>query len=120
MIIKKEKIKMGMTHSSWNSDRVAANYIAKRPRSTRRYHKKSAVKVMKASELYIEEYGQEAYQAWKRREEELDGMLSSGCYTRAEIGQLRKENYLKMKEGCYRKGDKVEGSSPSCGRLAAA
>jgi hypothetical protein len=54
---------------------------------------------MKVSDQYIQEYGEAAYQAWKRREEEIDSMMDSIHYSRAEIAQLRKENFRKMKEG---------------------
>ena len=90
---------MGIS-SSWNCDRIAANCICARSRNVaRRYVKKSQPKIMKVSDQYIQEYGEAAYQAWKRREEEIDSMMDSIRYSRAEIAQLRKENFRKMKEG---------------------
>ena len=86
--------------SSWNCDRIAANCICARSRNVaRRYVKKSQPKIMKVSDQYIQEYGEAAYQAWKRREEEIDSMMDSIHYSRAEIAQLRKENFHRMKEG---------------------
>ena len=86
--------------SSWNCDRIAANCnCVKFRRIVRRYVKKPQPKTMKASDYYIQEYGEAAYKAWKRREEEIDSMMDSIHYSRAEIAQLRKENFRKMKEG---------------------
>ena len=86
--------------SSWNCDRIAANCTCARSRRiARRYVKKSQPKIMKVSDQYIQEYGEAAYQAWKRREEEIDSMMDSIHYSRAEIAQLRKENFRRMKEG---------------------
>ena len=86
--------------SSWNCDRIAANCTCVRSRSIARcYVKKSQPKIMKVSDQYIQEYGEAAYQAWKCREEEIDSMMDSIHYSRAEIAQLRKENFCRMKEG---------------------
>ena len=87
---------MGM-HSSWNSDRVAAAFIARKPATSRRPQKRSGVKLLKASDLYIREYGEEAYNAWKWRESEIDALMISGKYRTDEIIQLREENLRRMK-----------------------
>ena len=85
--------------SSWNCDRIAANCNCAKSRGiVRRYVKKSQPKTMKASDLYIQEYGEAAYKAWKHREEEIDSMMKSIYYSRAKIAQFRKDNFRKMAE----------------------
>ena len=87
---------MGM-HSSWNSDRVVAAFIARKPATSRRPQKRSGVKLSKASDLYIREYGEEAYNAWKCRESEIDALMLSGNYRKYEIIRLREDNLRQMK-----------------------
>ena len=86
--------------SSWNPDRVAAACLGKRSFATRRpqhTHTKSQVKVMKASDLLIAEYGEKAYNAWKLREAEIDTLMRDGRHSKYEIIQLREDNFRQMK-----------------------
>ncbi len=94
---------MGMVRirSSWNADRVAASCIAGKSTAASRPQKRSAgkAKVMNAAELYIQEYGVEAYADWKRREAEIDELVLSGSCNRAQVVKLREENFRRMKSG---------------------
>lgn len=94
--------------SSWNPDRVAAACLGKRSSATRRpqhTHTKSQVKVMKASDLLIAEYGEKAYNAWKLREAEIDALMLDGRHSKYEIIQLREDNFRQMKaEGAQVRG----------------
>ena len=83
--------------SSWNPDRIAAASMAKKSPAPRRAHKRPPVKVMKASDLYIREYGEKAYYEWKRREAEIDAMWSSGRYDASEIAKMREDSFRQMK-----------------------
>ncbi len=84
--------------SSWNSDRVASVFVQKSHASSYRSHKRrSSAKTMKVSDIYIKEYGEMAYNAWKRREEEIDSMMRKG-YSVSQIAKLREENLRQMKE----------------------
>ena len=83
--------------SSWNTDRIASASMAKKSQAPRRAHKRPPVKVMKESDLYIREYGEKAYYAWKRREAEIDAMWSSGRYAASEIVKMREDNLRQMK-----------------------
>ena len=89
--------------SSWHSDRIAANLMEKERTCVRRSHKKSNVKVMKASDLYIREYGEKAYLDWMLREEKINALMRSGEYSKHEICKLREESFRRMKaEGASR------------------
>ncbi|MBR3222578.1 MAG: hypothetical protein IKF72_10150 [Kiritimatiellae bacterium] len=83
--------------SSWHSDRIAANLMEKQRACVRRSHKKSNVKVMKASDLYIREYGEKAYLDWMLREEKIDALMRSGECSKHEICRLREESFRRMK-----------------------
>jgi len=83
--------------SSWNSDRVAAACLAKRSSVSRCPHKKAPVKVMKASDLYIKEYGVKAYNVWKAREAEIDALMLGGKCCKSEIVRLREDSFRRMK-----------------------
>ena len=85
-------------HSSWNPDRIAAASMARKspaPRHT--YNKRPAAKVMKASDLYIREYGEKAYYAWQCRESEIDALWLSGRYDASEIAKMRENSLRQMK-----------------------
>ena len=85
-------------HSSWNPDRIAAASMARKsPAPRRTYNKRPAAKVMKVSDLYIREYGEKAYYAWKRRESEIDALWLSGRCGTAEIIKMREDNLRQMK-----------------------
>ena len=83
--------------SSWNTDRIASASMAKKSQAPRRAHKRPPVKVMKESDLYIREYGEKAYYAWKRRESEIDALWLSGRCGTAEIIKMREDNLRQMK-----------------------
>lgn len=83
--------------SSWNTDRIASASMAKKSPAPRRAHKRPPVKVMKESDLYIREYGEKAYYAWKRRESEIDALWLSGRCGTAEIIKMREDNLRQMK-----------------------
>ena len=84
-------------HSSWNTDRIAAASMAGKSHAPRRIYKRPAAKVMKVSDLYIREYGEKAYYAWKRRESEIDALWLSGRCGTAEIIKMREDNLRQMK-----------------------
>ena len=89
--------------SSWHFDRIAANLMEKEHTCVCRSHKKSNVKVMKASDLYIREYGEKAYLDWMLREEKINSLMRSGEYSKHEICKLREESFRRMKaEGASR------------------
>ena len=89
--------------SSWNADRVAASCTHKKSTYVRRAHKRSAVKSMKASDLYVKEYGETAYENWKIREERINSLMRSGEYAASQIRELREDNLRRMKEeGAHR------------------
>ena len=89
--------------SSWNADRVATACTRKKSTYVRRPHKKSAVRTMKISDLYVEEYGEAAYANWKLREDHIDSLMRGGEYTAAQIRELREDNLRCMKEeGAHR------------------
>lgn len=56
-------------------------------------------KVGKASVVFTRLYGHSAYEAWKVREAEIDGLAKSGQYSVSSICHLREDNYRRMKLG---------------------
>ena len=90
---------MGM-HSSWNSDRIAANCMGNRRSYKRRKeldNRNSITNNFKASELYIKEYGLKAYQNWLIREEKINSLMNSKEYSKYEICKLREKSFRQMK-----------------------
>jgi len=83
--------------SSWNTDRIAAASMAGKSHAPRRIYKRPAVRVMKASDIYIREYGEQAYYEWKHREAEIDAMWNSGKHGSSEIAKMREDNFRHMK-----------------------
>ena len=83
--------------SSWNPDRIAAARMDRKSPSTRRIYKRPVVKVAKESDLYIREYGEQAYYEWKHREAEIDAMWNSGKHDASEIAKMREDNLRHMK-----------------------
>jgi len=49
------------------------------------------------SERFSELYGREAYEAWKRREAEIDVLMASHCWSKNDIIKMREDNYRRMK-----------------------
>ena len=94
-------------HSSWNTDRIAAASMARKSPAPRRAHKRPSVKVMKESDLYIREYGEKAYYAWKRRESEIDALWLSGRCGTAEIIKMREDNLRQMKAAGAARGQEL-------------
>ena len=95
-------------HSSWNPDRIAAASMARKsPAPRRTYNKRPAAKVMKVSDLYIREYGEKAYYAWKRRESEIDALWLSGRCGTAEIIKMREDNLRRMKAAGAARGQEL-------------
>ena len=93
--------------SSWNTDRIASASMAKKSPAPRRAHKRPPVKVMKESDLYIREYGEKAYYAWKRRESEIDALWLSGRCGTAEIIKMREDNLRQMKAAGAARGQEL-------------
>ena len=56
-------------------------------------------KVGKSSVVFTRLYGRAAYEAWKAREAEIDGLAKSGQYSVSSICHLREDNYRRMKLG---------------------
>ena len=83
--------------SSWNTDRIAAASMAGKSYAPRHIYKRPVVKVTKESDLYIREYGEQAYYEWKHREAEIDTMWSSGKHGASEIAKMREDNFRHMK-----------------------
>ena len=83
--------------SSWNPDRIAAARMARKSSPTRHIYKRPVVKVTMESDLYIGDYGEQAYYEWKRREAEIDAMWSSGRYDASEIAKVREDSLRQMK-----------------------
>ena len=78
--------------------------------------KKTTIKTEKASTCFTRLYGRAAYEAWKAREEEIDGLAKSGQYSVSSICRLREDNYRRMKLG---KSGIVSGKTLRRQRLAA-
>ena len=93
--------------SSWNTDRIASASMAKKSQAPRRAHKRPPVKVMKESDLYIRDYGEKAYYAWKRRESEIDALWLSGRCGTAEIIKMREDNLRRMKAAGAARGQEL-------------
>ena len=55
------------------------------------------IKTMKIAELYPREYGMDAYQAWRRREEEITALARTRCHTVREICRMREDSFRQMK-----------------------
>ena len=77
---------------------------------------KSKIKIEKASKCFTRLYGHAAYEAWKAREAEIDGLAKSGQYSISSICHLREDNYRCMKLG---KSGIVSGKTLRQQRLAA-
>ncbi len=77
---------------------------------------KSKIKIEKASKCFSRLYGRAAYEAWKTREAEIDGLAKSGQYSVSSICHLREDNYRHMKSG---KSGIVSGKTLRHHRLAA-
>ena len=60
---------------------------------------KSTIKTQKTYNLFPRRYGRAAYEAWKAREAEIDGLAKSGQYSVSSICRLREDNYRCMKLG---------------------
>ena len=77
------------------------------------------VKVMKASALYTREYGAAAYEAYMRREAEIDALMrDKKRYAVRDICTLREDNFRRMKaEGARRMV--ARATSPTAKRMAA-
>ena len=60
---------------------------------------KSNIKIEKAPKCFTRLYGLAAYEAWKAREAEIDGLAKSGQYSVSNICHLREDNYRRMKLG---------------------
>ena len=62
---------------------------------------KSTPKTENASTCFTRLYGRAAYEAWKAREAEIDGLAKSGQYSVSSICRLREDNYRCMKLGKF-------------------
>ena len=84
--------------SSWNSDRVAACELNK-ARKARIAKPKTRAKVYKVSELYSNEYGNEAYEAWVARDAQIKEMSKDvNQWSKNAIIDLYRQSFLMMKE----------------------
>ena len=77
---------------------------------------KSTIKTQKTYNLFPRRYGRAAYEAWKAREAEIDGLAKSGQYSVSSICHLREDNYRRMKLG---KPGVISGNALRHQRLAA-
>ena len=82
---------------SWNTDRIAAASMAGKSHAPRRIYKRPPVQVMKESDIYIGDYGEQAYYERKHREAEIDAMWDSGKYDASEIAKMREDSLHQMK-----------------------
>ena len=73
-------------------------------------------KIGKSSVVFTRLYGRAAYETWKARDAEIDGLAKSGQYSVLSICHLREENYRRMKLG---KSGIVSGKALRHHRLAA-
>jgi hypothetical protein len=94
-------------HSSWNPDRIAAASMAGKSHAPRRIYKRPTVQVTKESDLYIGDYGEQAYYEWKHREAAIDAMWSSGRYAASEIVKMREDNLRRMKAAGAARGQEL-------------
>ena len=84
--------------------------------NNRKVSMKSTIKTQKTYNLFPRLYGRAAYEAWKAREAEIDGLAKSGQYSVSSICRLREDNYRRLKLG---KSGIVSGKSFRHQRLAA-
>ena len=77
---------------------------------------KSNIKTEKASKCFTRLYGRPAYEEWKARETEIDGLAKSVHYSVSSICRLREDNYRRMKLG---NSGVVSGKTSYHSRLAA-
>ena len=77
---------------------------------------RSNIKKEKVSKCFTRLYGRAAYEAWKAREAEIDGLAKSGQCSVSSICHLREDNYRRMKLG---KPGIMSGKSLNHQRLAA-
>ena len=89
---------MKYIRSSWNPDRVAACELNK-ARKARTAKPKTRAKVYKTSELYSNEYGNEAYEAWIARDAQIKEMSRDvKKWSKNAIIDLYRQSFLMMKE----------------------
>ena len=67
--------------------------------NNRKVSMKSTIKTQKTYNLFPRLYGLAAYESWKAREAEIDGLAKSGQYSVSSICRLREDNYRRMKLG---------------------
>ena len=81
-----------------NCDRYAACELDK-PRKEKAPQPKSKVKVYKAPELYSQEYGKEAYEAWVARDAQIKELSKDvRKWSKSAIVNLYRQSFLLLKE----------------------
>ena len=69
-------------------------------------------KVGKSSVVFTRLYGRAAYEAWKVREAEIDGLAKSGQYSVRDICHMREDSFRQMKA----EGSRRAVACPACER----
>jgi len=93
--------------SSWNTDRIAAARMTGKSHAPRRIYKRPTVQVTKESDLYIGDYGEQAYYEWKHREAAIDALWLGGRCGTAEIIKMREDNLRRMKAAGAARGQEL-------------
>ena len=71
-------------------------------------------KVGKSSVVFTRLYGRAAYEAWKVREAEIDGLAKSGQYSVRELCRIREDSFRQMKA----EGARCAAACPICEKQA--
>lgn len=79
---------------------------------------KGKIKVMKAADCYVKLYGHKAYDAYVKREAEIDILMSDKRIKMSTIVRMREVNFRRMKEAGAQRGMVVPDSIVGMKRAA--
>ena len=68
------------------------------------------IKVMKAADCYVKLYGRKAYDAYVKREAEIDSMMKDSRIKMSTIIGMREANFRRMKEAAVQRSDGAPAS----------
>lgn len=68
------------------------------------------IKVMKAADCYVKLYGRKAYDAYVKREAEIDSMKKDRRIKISTIVGMREANFRRMKAACGQRGKATSAS----------
>ena len=76
------------------------------------------IKVMKAADCYVKLYGRKAYDAYVKREAEIDILMSDKRIKMSTIVRMREVNFRRMKEAGVQRDMAVSDSAVGMQRAA--